>query len=225
MIQRVSHVAFLYAAALVLWSGHLAAQRDARSFSLIDAIRNGKLDLARKLVNSGTNLNVGDENGNTPLKQAISGGYTSFAEELLTAGANPNFVPKRTGTPLMIAAWNCNLEITKKLLNAGALVNLADMRGETALMGASGNCRNGAIVQMLLDHGANANALTDEGFTALLSAARGGQSIAAEELIKAGADPAVKDKYGHTAEGDACDRGEEGRSRVCALVRAALKEH
>ena len=49
-----------------------------------------------------------------------------------------------------------------------------------------------------------------------------GDALGAEELLKAGADPTVKDDYGNTAESESCDRGEKGHFRVCELVREAL---
>jgi ankyrin repeat protein len=49
-----------------------------------------------------------------------------------------------------------------------------------------------------------------------------GDAAGAERLLKAGADPTFKDKYGNTPESQACDRGEKGHSQVCTLVRQAL---
>ena len=71
-------------------------------------------------------------------------------------------------------------------------------------------CHDGAMVQLLLDAGADPNARSKDGFNALLAAAETGDAVGAQKLLKAGADPAFKNKDGHTAESESCDRGEPG---------------
>jgi ankyrin repeat protein len=122
----------------------------------------------------------------------------------------------------MTAAWLREPEIARLLLDQGVLVNAKAYNGETALMRSSYKGSEGMMVKMLLDAGADANARTDAGMTALIAAAMAGDAASAEKLLKAGADPAVKDKYGRTAEDDACDRGEKGHYQVCLLLRHAL---
>jgi ankyrin repeat protein len=80
------------------------------------------------------------------------------------------------------------------------------------------------MVQLLLDSGANPNAKTKNGFNPLLAAAMTGDAIGAEKLLKAGADPKARDDRAHTAEDEACDRGEQGHFQVCQLVRAASRQ-
>src|SRR6185503_13795233 len=63
---------------------------DAQRMSLAEAIRQGKIDEARKIVRSGVKLNVWDEDRSLPLIQAVRNHQTDFAEELLAAGADPN---------------------------------------------------------------------------------------------------------------------------------------
>jgi ankyrin repeat protein len=126
------------------------------------------------------------------------------------------------GTSLMVAAWGCKMEVAKTLLSGGALVNAANTKGETALMYASQTCRDGQMVKMLLEAGANPNAKGEKNFTALMGAS--GNPLNAEELLRAGADPTVKNEYGNTAESDNCDRGDADHSQVCSLIRDALKQ-
>jgi ankyrin repeat protein len=189
---------------------------------LVEALRQGNLEEARRIVRSGAKLDVVDNYGDTPLFQAIRSGYSDFAEELLSTGADPEFT-SGGGTALMVAAWYRDLRIARILLDRGVSVNAADAKGQTALMNASQTCLDGKMVQLLLDAGADTNAKTVDGFTALMSAASAGNALAAEKLLKAGADPRVKNKYGSTAEDEACDRGEKGHAQVCALLREALR--
>jgi ankyrin repeat protein len=50
------------------------------------------------------------------------------------------------------------------------------------------------MVRLLLNAGADPNARSKDGFNALLAAAETGDAIGAQMLLKAGADPAFKDK-------------------------------
>jgi ankyrin repeat protein len=53
--------------------------------------------------------------------------------------------------------------------------------------------------QVLLDLGADINAVDDDGMTALIRAARCGHETLVKMLLSRGADPTVKDKKGWTA--------------------------
>lgn len=192
--------------------------------SLADAIRQGDLGETRRILRSGAKPNVWDEYGNHPLFEAIGSGHTDVAEELLTAGADPKLTSPTGETVLMMAAWNADLKLAKLLLEHGAPVNQADFQGKTALIMAPHNGSDGKVVQLLLEAGANRDSKTQTGMTALIAAARVGDALAAEKLLDAGADPTIKDNYGHTAESDSCDRGEKGHFRVCGLVREALRK-
>jgi hypothetical protein len=100
-----------------------------------------------------------------------------------------------------------NLEVARMLLAKGANVNIADNGGFTPLHGAATNAyRGGALVKLLLEHGAAVNAKSDDtaevGFngpiaigdiTPLMDAAQMGGYESVEALLKAGADPNAMD--------------------------------
>jgi ankyrin repeat protein len=190
---------------------------------LVQAIRDGDLEKASKMIHSaGAKLNILDQCGANPLLEAIRWDYTDFAVELISVGADPKFLHGGADA-LAGAAYVCNLKLAHELPKRGVLVNATDARGITALMEApSQRCADGAVVQLLLDAGADSNLKDRNGFNALLAAAMSGDATGAEKLLKAGADPTAKDKYGNTPDSEACDRGEKGHAQVCALVREAL---
>jgi ankyrin repeat protein len=194
---------------------------------LIQAIRDGELERARKMIDSGTKLNVSDECGAVPLLEAIrfsdQDGYTKFVLELLSAGADPTH-PDGGAEALAGAAFMCNTTIARELLKRGVSVNAANRNGLTALMEAPSQRCAGAMVQLLLEAGADPNATDKKGFNALLAAAMTGDAAGAERLLKAGADPAFKTSSGMSAESESCGRGEQGHYRVCQLVTEALRK-
>ncbi len=210
--------------AISLWSQQRGKIIPESTVPLIEALREGDLNEARKLVRSGAKLNVVDNYGDTPLLQAIRNGYTDFAEELLSSGADPKF-PDDTSVSLITAAWYCDLQLARNLLDKGVRVNGPSVEGETALMSASQTCLDGKMVQLLLDMSADPNAKSKTGSTALMWAASGGNALAAKKLLEAGADPTVKDNDGQTAENEACARSDKGHSEVCLLLQQrAAKE-
>jgi ankyrin repeat protein len=52
------------------------------------------------------------------------------------------------------------------------------------------------MTELLLDFGANSNAESEGSFTALMSPAERGNPSAAEKLLRAGADPAIRTNTG-----------------------------
>jgi ankyrin repeat protein len=188
--------------------------------TLAEASFLGDVDETRRILHSDASAH--DERYlSILLFEAAHTGRADFIEELVAAGADPKFNSRGVGTSLMAAAWDCKLDAAKALLAHGAQINAANTKGETALMYAAQTCRDGQMVKLLLEAGANPNAKTPDDFTTLMWAA--GNPLNAERLLKAGADPTVKNRYGSTAESDNCDRGEAGHAQVCALIRETLR--
>lgn len=136
----------------------------------------------------------------SPLAYAVRLNNPEFAAELIAEGANVNEMVGGD-TPLIMMA---QAEMVGLLVENGADLdarlkkdagNVALNKGATALIKAALN-NNTALVEKLLEHGANVNAKDRFDRTALHYANVG--SDLPERLIKAGADFMAKDKYGKT---------------------------
>src|SRR5438309_1470031 len=80
------------------------------------------------------------------------------------------------------------VEAAKSLLDHGAEVNAKNNRqGDTALMWAVAK-KHADVARVLIEHKANVNARTKDGFTPLLFAAQQGDADSAQMLLTAGAD-------------------------------------
>ncbi len=110
------------------------------------------------------------EDGATPFLRAAQSGDVVLMKYLLAHGADPKIPTQHNDTALSVASgigwvegitfeWSEaeNLEAVKMCLDAGIDVNAADFEGRTALHGAAHKGRT-AVIQMLVDHGANLEA-------------------------------------------------------------------
>lgn len=127
----------------------------------------GQLDMVKYLVGKGAKVNLGNEDGDTPLHNAVNNGYNEITGYLLKAGADAN--AKTTpdeATPLRIAAGAGYVETGKLLLKYGARVDMASPNGTTPLMLAAYRGHL-AMVKLLLENGASVNARMKDGNSAL----------------------------------------------------------
>ena len=163
---------------------------------------------AARTANSAKYVNVRSKLGRTPLLIAAAyDGAVESARLMIVKGANVNARDESGVTVLNQAANVNNLEVARILLAKGANVNIADNGGFTPLHGAATNAyRGGALVKLLLEHGAAVNAKSDDtaevGFngpiaighiTPLMDAAQMGGYESVDALLKAGADPNAMD--------------------------------
>ena len=107
-------------------------------------------------------------------------------------------------TTLMVVAVTVQAQAVLTILDAGARVDRRDHHGDTALIGAAavrfGNLRLATeVLQTLLAHGASVDATNDLKESALMWAARAGNSESIKVLLSAGANPARTDQSGRDA--------------------------
>ncbi len=98
----------------------------------------GNLDAVKQHIAAGTDLNVKDQYGSTPLNIAATFGKTSIAIALIEGGADLTTTNNEGSTPLHTAAFFCRTEIVKALLAKGADKNAKNTYESTALQSVSG---------------------------------------------------------------------------------------
>jgi ankyrin repeat protein len=139
---------------------------------LMEAALRGNLATVKALLAAGADPNLQEKNGGqTALMWALSQRHTAVVDELVKGKADVNLASKNGSTPLMFSAQG-GLKATKILLAAGALPNIQHPdTGQTALIIAS-TMGNTAIVEALLENGADPNIRDGNTFTALHAAVR-----------------------------------------------------
>jgi ankyrin repeat protein len=157
------------------------------------------MEVAELLVSKGANVNL--QLKLFPPYRAL--GPDRGADGLLRTGATPLFRASRGG----------DLPMVEFLLKAGALVDLPQENEVTPLIVAAGYRASPidtrgrfrteeqalAVVQALLEAGADVNYQTEVGQTAIFGAATNGWNHMVELLVTYGADLNIKDLQGNTA--------------------------
>ncbi|KAJ8290067.1 hypothetical protein GJAV_G00008350 [Gymnothorax javanicus] len=125
--------------------------------ALLKAVFQGKLRLARLLLEGGAYINEGNERGETPISAACLAGYEDLQSRqkmvryLLEKGADPNIPDKSGRTALMHACVEqAGKEVVSLLLEYGADPSLKDYSGSSALVHAI-NKGDRDTLQTLLD--------------------------------------------------------------------------
>ncbi|KAF3082932.1 hypothetical protein TWF569_001690 [Orbilia oligospora] len=161
--------------------------------ALYDSACYTKLDTARTLLSIGADINLGNENGWTPLHAAYDS--AEFSELLISDGADINALNSSHHTPLMLACLHGFLATVKVLLKHRPKLELEDLLGYTALhLSASGGQYD--ITKLLLEDGggsvANISMRDKAGNTPLHLAIKQDHPTVVELLIQKGSDIGAK---------------------------------
>ena len=141
-------------------------------------IDDGNFQAFVEFLKHAVNIEIRNNDINTPLQIAVRDNKNEFAEELLKHGANPNcheiseFGVK--DTLLHIACRNENVLLVKILLKYGTNVNGLDHNNKSPLHSAlmlDGSESRNEIIKELLENGANVDIKTTDNETALHYAA------------------------------------------------------
>ena len=134
------------------------------------------------------------------LHDATCRGEACRARELLEVGVNVDAHDEGGRTPLMLAAERGHLATLRVLMEAGAALDTRDAgkRRWPALMHAL-HAESPDAALVLLEWGADPDAVEDTGYSALMMAASRGDRWVVDELLSHGADPTAELFLGFTA--------------------------
>ena len=219
----------------------------ADEYRLTPLARAQRFDVARVLIEAGAEIDPQPPGYITPLQQAASAGDVEWCRYLLDRGADVEAVDScdRTpierakndsvvqvlieagadatrGSPLYWPAHGGDLDRIERLLAAGAAVD-GLVKDVTPLMGAAQSALGDEAVALLIAAGADVNARTELGETALIRAASRNSLPTIERLLAAGASSTALTKRGIGALHMAAlgNRGREGSTKVIARLLEA----
>ena len=205
---------------------------------LQNAARQRKDGIIKTLVELGADPNRPAEDGMTPLVAAAMRDHVPSVKALLEAGANVEQPGLEGFRPLALAIAESKYEVAKALIEGGADVSVASGEdGLTPLMliaaqtgpaeGARflpGSTRPSDIAKILIERGADINAQSKSGITALMVAATHNSAPMIGFLMDAGADPTVKNNLGLTASDVAEKNGNLEAAQAILVLSSARAE-
>lgn len=173
-------------ASLCLGIGATAVRHHYLVYLLTSASKNGDLPAINRLINMGVDVNTSDpEIRYTPLMSAAEMGRFDVAHVLIEHGANVNAKATYNGsTALSEALRGGHVEIVRLLLQHKANPN----QDGPLFIAAQQSCRdNLAMVQLLVQSGADINARAEDGRTPLSVAQKAGNTHIVNFLRSKGA--------------------------------------
>ncbi len=138
------------------------------STSLVAAVNNNDLGLAKNLIENGADVNQTDSSGNSLLIVSSANGYSEIVNLLLDSGANVHAVDSSMkATALHAAAYLRHLEVMKSLIEYGIDIDAqGPYNGYTALHDAVWQ-NNIEGVKLLINAGARLDIKGKNGDTPL----------------------------------------------------------
>jgi ankyrin repeat protein len=183
----------------------LAGARNESGLSAIMwALYRGRIDMVEMLLGGGLELDV---------FEAASLGRTDRLEAILESDSAKAHAWSPDGfTPLHLAAFFGHVEAVRALLARNAQVDAVSRNPMNVMplhSAAAGPGNRAPVGRALLDAGAEVDARSHGGFTALQEAAENGDEDLMELLLARGADPTLTNDDGKSAADLAIDRGHE----------------
>lgn len=150
------------------------------------AARIGNLEIAKLLLDAGSQIDFYDVYVQSPLMAAAEAGHLDFVKFLVKNGADINAVSDNHGTPLHCAAKGGQLEVVSYLLEQGANMNAYVYREGTPLNSAAKNGHR-EVLALLIDRGALLNSPDSKQVPALTRAGYRGDNQTITLLLERGA--------------------------------------
>ncbi|KAK6610492.1 ankyrin repeat domain containing protein [Botrytis cinerea] len=158
--------------------------------ALKEAILAHDAETVRLLLTFGANPNEHDRDGITPLRASVDKSFLAGATTLLKYGADPNLVAGiDMESPLAVSVTRNMVGFSHLFLIYNGDANHATSNGNTLLISSINKKTSKKFMELLLKYGANPNAKSKEGKTALFEAITCGRADIVSILLENGADP------------------------------------
>src|SRR5688572_10100678 len=131
-------------------------EADAKVKQLYQAIREGKIETVRKLIDDGVSLRSASGDPSV-LHQAAEYSQVEIARLLIEKGADVKANHYLNGAPLNIAAYRGPVEMVRLLIDAGADLHSIQSRERATPLHSAASCGDLEIVQALIKAGAKVN--------------------------------------------------------------------
>ncbi len=161
---------------------------DSKTLELIKAAEKHDEVTVKTLIAGGANVNAEGTDGITPLILALGNRDVSGMKILLANGANPNKVAPNGDSAMSLAAGADDSKLLQVLIEGGGDPNLRDLTRPITFIALSQDRTDN--LNLLLDKGADINAVDGSGDTLVMEAATDVKYSVALELITRGADHA-----------------------------------
>ncbi len=198
------------------------------------AVINSDLEMTSLFLDHQARIDEPDRDGYTPLALAAARNKTKAIKLLVSRGANLEATVPGGYTPLFIAVGEGKLAAAKALIDAGAKCDVVEGPQRFTLLMAVATQKPPErriiqviqvvgpveLAQELIKHGADANAISTKGVTALMIAAAHDNSPVIGVLMRAGAHADAKSQEGQTALEIARQNGNDSATRTLQLLTA-----
>lgn len=202
-------------AAFVKAKANLDAADAGGATPLMAAAAADRGEMLEALIAAGAKIEARDKDAWTAVHYAVTNGNWSALDKLIAAKANVNVVANDKYSALMMALGGGRGGIAEKLMKAGAKYPASWPDGASGLVHAASGRDLRAVRIALANNPAIDEPSPDDGFTPLAIAAWNGDAQIVMELLRAGADPSIKDKKGKTPLDQATHQEE---SEIVALL-------
>lgn len=186
-----------------------------------DELMNADPSTRDVMMSAAVDLNARDNNGYTALDLAMKKCNVQATEILKSLGARANILrDKSRDEKFCRLCESGSIEDITSALKSWGYATAKDKSGKTPLMCAAEKNADERVIQLLIDYGADVNAVTEKKSSALHFAGDNTNPKVAEILVKAGANLEAVNIYGNTPLMSAALLQKDNTATINALIKA-----